>query len=70
MIALGENRMIVSNLLHREIFETAFDSFGLAIKKHGLDNRGHRLTGAVRTLLYAKLNNGQLHKTARGTYAN
>ena len=70
MIALGENRMIVCNILHREIFETAFDSFGFAIKEHGLDNRSHRLTRAVRTQLDAKLNNSQLHKTGRGTYVN
>lgn len=51
MVAMGENRMILSNLIQREIFETAFTSFGRMLEKHGRDHRSHRLTGAVRSFL-------------------
>jgi Fe-S-cluster containining protein len=70
MIALGENRSIVSNLLQREIFETAFSSFGQILEEHKKDHRSHRLTAAVRYFLDKKLNNDTHHQISRGTHVN
>lgn len=70
MIALGENRSIVSNLLQREIFETAFSSFGQVLEEHNKDHRSHRLTASVRHFLDKKLNNDNQQETSRGTNVN
>ena len=70
MIAFGENRPIVSNLLQREIFETAFSSFGQALEKYGRDKRSNRLTASVRIILDKKLNSGIHHENPRGTNVN
>ena len=51
MVAFGENRPVMANLLQRQIFETAFSSLGKALENCGLDSKSHRLTGSVRTLL-------------------
>ena len=51
MLALDEQRPIVSNLLQKEIFESAFRGFGEALKQNGVDHRSHRLTSAVRERL-------------------
>ena len=65
MVAFGENRPIRSNLLQRQIFETAFSSFGRALEMHARDHRSHRLTASDRKYLRGKL--PDLHdKTAWG----
>ena len=55
MLALGENQPIVANLLHQQIFATAYSSFGEVLEEHHLDQRGHRLTASVRQRLDIKL---------------
>jgi Fe-S-cluster containining protein len=47
MLALGEQHPIVSNLVQKEIFESAFIGLGQALRTCGLDDRSFRLAGAV-----------------------
>lgn len=47
MLALGESHPVMSNLIQKEIFETAFVGLGQALRTCGLDDRSTRLTGAV-----------------------
>lgn len=55
MVALGENRPVVCNLLQKEIFETAFSSFGDALHEHNIDNRSFRLAASVQRQLRQRL---------------
>jgi len=55
MVAMGDNRTILSHLAQRDIFETAFSSFGETLEKYGRDHRSRRLTGAVRNFLATPL---------------
>ncbi len=55
MIALGENLPVIANLTQRNIYETAFSSFGNALAKHGKDHRSYRLASSVRQKLTHKL---------------
>ena len=57
MVAMDENRPILANLLHQQIFETAYTSFGEVLAANGMDHRGFRLTASVRQLLDDKLHN-------------
>jgi len=55
MLALGENRPIVANLLHQQIYAMAYSCFGEILEEHLMDQRGHRLTASVRQRLDKKL---------------
>jgi Fe-S-cluster containining protein len=55
MVAMEENQPILANLLHQQIFETAYTSFSEVLAASGHDSRGYRLTASVRQLLDNKL---------------